>query len=534
MGFLNKISKVGMPLVIALSVILGMFVQQKIDLKKLNFQVRARQPKSKIDAILNYIDSEYVDSVDVPGIVEKTIPLILEDLDPHSIYIPAKDVEAMNEPLEGNFDGIGVQFRIEKDTVAVVKTILGGPSEKVGVKDGDRIITVNDSVIAGIGITNDKVMKLLRGKKGTKVVVGVYRRGEDDLIDFNITRDEIPLYSVDVSYMLDAKTGYIKISKFAKTTYKEFQDAVAKLKNMGMKNVILDLRSNSGGYLTAAINIADEFLENGKLIVYTEGRARSRSSYYATQRSSCANLGVTVLIDEWSASASEIVSGAIQDNDRGLIVGRRSFGKGLVQEPVVFADGSGMRLTIARYYTPSGRCIQRPYDHGADEYHSEIHKRYMNGEFLDADSISFPDSLKYYTVGGKVVYGGGGIMPDKFIPADTTGVSDYLTKVRRKGLEYQFSFEYSDKNRSQLSKYKSLEELIKYIENQDILKKFITFAEQNGVKASSNDIKISGETIEVQIKALIARNIFDNDGFYPVIKEIDKTLLEALRLTNSK
>lgn len=534
MGFFNKIAKVGMPLVIALSVILGMFIQQKIDLKKLNFQVRARQPKSKIDAILNYIDSEYVDSVDVPAIVEKTIPLILEDLDPHSIYIPAKDVQAMNEPLEGNFDGIGVQFRIEKDTVAVVKTILGGPSEKVGIKDGDRIITVNDSTIAGVGITNDKVMKLLRGKKGTKVVIGVFRRGEIDLIDFNITRDEIPLYSVDVSYMIDEKTGYIKISKFAKTTYKEFQDAVAKLKNKGMSDVILDLRSNSGGYLTAAINIADEFLENGKLIVYTEGRARSKSSYNATHRAACADLGVTVLIDEWSASASEIVSGAIQDNDRGLIVGRRSFGKGLVQEPVVFADGSGMRLTIARYYTPSGRCIQRSYENGTDEYHSEIHKRYMNGEFLEADSIALPDSLKYYTSSGRIVYGGGGIMPDKFVPADTAGVSDYLTKVRRKGLEYQFSFEYSDMNRAELSKFKTLDELISYIDNQDILQKFITFAEQNGVKPSAKDIKTSGETIEVQVKALIARNIFDNNGFYPVIKEIDKTLLEALRLTNKK
>jgi carboxyl-terminal processing protease len=284
---------------------------------------------------------------------------MLEDLDPHSVYIPAKDLEAMNEPLEGNFDGIGVQFNIQKDTVTVIKTIFGGPSEKVGLKDGDRIVAVNDSVIAGVGIDNNKVMKLLRGKKGTTVVVGIFRKGEPELINVSIIRDEIPLYSVDVSYMLDNKTGYIKISKFAKTTYNEFLQAVAKLKTMGMTDVILDLRGNSGGFLNEAINITDEFLEKGKLIVYTEGKAREKSSYYSTHRASCVDLKVTVLIDEWSASASEIVSGAIQDNDRGLIVGRRSFGKGLVQEPVEFADGSAMRLTIARYYTPSGRCRQR-------------------------------------------------------------------------------------------------------------------------------------------------------------------------------
>ncbi|MDA3891931.1 MAG: S41 family peptidase [Salinivirgaceae bacterium] len=532
MGFFNKLSKVGMPLVIALSVILGMFVQQNIDVKKLNFQLRSKEPKNKLDATLNYIDSEYVDSVDVPGIVEKTIPIILENLDPHSIYIPAKDVEAMNEPLEGNFDGIGVQFNIQKDTVAVIKTIFGGPSEKVGLKDGDRIVKVNDSLIAGIGITNTQVMNLLRGKKGTKVVVGIFRRGESKLIDFTIMRDRIPLYSVDVSYMLDDNTGYIKISKFAKTTYKEFQDAIAKLSNKGMTNVVLDLRSNSGGFLTSAINIADEFLEKGKLIVYTEGRARSKSSYFATHRASCNDLGVSVLIDEWSASASEIVSGAIQDNDRGLIVGRRSFGKGLVQEPVAFADGSGMRLTIARYYTPAGRCIQRPYENGQEDYYTDIHKRFMNGEFLEQDSIQFPDSLKYYTSEGRVVYGGGGIMPDKFIPADTNGTSEYLAVVRRKGLEYQFSFEFTDKNRGQLSSFKSLDELTNYVDNQRLLEKFIIFAEKNGVKPNKSDLKESGKTIEVQIKALIARNIFDNDGFYPVIKEIDKTLLEALRLNN--
>ncbi len=532
MIFFNKVSKYGMPLVIALSVILGMFVQQKIDIRKNSFHNRANEPVSKLDAVLNYVNREYVDTVNIPDIVESTIPIMLENLDPHTIYIPAKEVKAMNEPLEGNFDGIGVQFNIQKDTVTVVKTIFGGPSEKVGLKDGDRIVKVNDSLIAGVGITNNKVLKLLRGNKGTKVEVGIFRRGETDLLNFTITRGEIPLYSVDVSYMLDAKTGYVKISKFAKTTHKEFQQAIAKLKTMGMSSIIIDLRSNSGGYLDAAINIADEFLAKGKLIVYTEGRSRPKSSYYATHRSSCVNLKVTVLIDEWSASASEIVSGAIQDNDRGKIVGRRSFGKGLVQEPVVFADGSAMRLTIARYYTPSGRCIQRSYEKGQDEYYSDIQNRFINGEFMEQDSIHFPDSLKYFTTKGRVVYGGGGIMPDKFIPADTTGTSDYLTTIRRKGLEYQFSFEFTDKNRKKLSSFKNLDGLISYLNNQNLLDKFIDFADKNGVKADNQGIKVSGETIEIQIKALIARNIYDNDGFYPVIKEIDKTLLEALRLNN--
>ncbi len=532
MGFFNKMSKAGMPLVIALAIVLGMYVQQKLDNQRINILSRSKEPGSKLDAVLNYIDQEYVDTVDIPAIVEKTIPLVLEDLDPHSIYIPAKDVEAMNEPLEGNFDGIGVQFNIQKDTVTVVKTIFGGPSEKVGIKDGDRIVTVNDSLIAGNGITNDQVMKLLRGDKGTKVKVGIFRHGEDNLLNFTITRDQIPLYSVDASYMLDKKTGYIKISKFAKTTYKEFQDAVAKLKSDGMTQVIIDLRGNSGGFLTSAINIADEFLEKGKLIVYTEGKARPKSSYYATNRTSCGDIKVTILIDEWSASASEIVSGAIQDNDRGLIVGRRSFGKGLVQEPVVFNDGSAMRLTIARYYTPSGRCIQRSYAKGQEDYYADIHKRFLNGEFLDKDSIQFPDSLKYFTSKGRVVYGGGGIMPDKFIPADTSGVSDYLEKVRRKGLEYQFSFEFTDNNREKLQSFKNLDDLVAYLDKQKLLDKFITFAAKNGVPYDKFGIKESGQTIEVQIKALIARNIFDNDGFYPVIKEIDKTLLEALRLTN--
>lgn len=529
----NKLSKFGIPLLIAVSIVLGMYIQKQSENKKEKSYHAKGMANNKIDAVLNFIDQEYVDTVNISEIIENTIPQILDDLDPHSIYIPAMDYDAMNEPLEGNFDGIGVQFNIQSDTVTVIKTILGGPSEKVGIKDGDRIVSVNDSLIAGIGITNDSVMKLLRGKKGTKVNVGIFRRGESDLVYFTITRDKIPLYSIDVAYMIDEKTGYIKLSKFARTTYKEFQQAVVKLKTLGMKQLVFDLRGNSGGYMDAAINIADEFLENGKLIVYTEGKARPRSDYFASHRSSCIDLGLVILIDDWSASASEIVAGAIQDNDRGLIVGRRSFGKGLVQEPVMFNDGSSLRLTIARYYTPAGRSIQKPYDEGQEAYYHDIHNRFVNGEFQEKDSIHQADSLKYYTSNGRVVYGGGGIMPDVFIPVDTTGVSDYLMKIRRKGLEYLFSFEYTDKNRQKLSQFNDVKELTVYLNKQNILDEFVAFASKKGIKKDADGLELSGKIIEVETKALIARNIFDNEGFYPVIQEIDKTLLEGIRLLES-
>jgi len=520
-----------MPLVIALAIVLGMMIQQRIDGKRFPSVSSSKDPSNKLDAVLDFVGKEYVDSVNLNKLVEGAIPKVLEELDPHSIYIPATDFEAVNEPLEGNFDGIGVQFNIQKDTVVVIKTILGGPSEKAGIKDGDRIITVNDSTIAGTGINNDKVMKLLRGTKGTKVNVGIYRRGEPDLVHFTITRDQIPLYSVEVAYMVDQTTGYIKLTKFAKTTYKEFLEAIAKLKAQGMKKLVFDLRGNSGGYMDAAINIADEFLEEGKLIVYTQGRARPKSSYYATNRGSCLDVDLTVLIDEWSASASEIVSGAIQDNDRGKIVGRRSFGKGLVQEPVMFTDGSSMRLTIARYYTPSGRCIQKYYTSGDDaDYYSDIEKRYEHGEFSVKDSIQQPDSLKYYTVGGRVVYGGGGIMPDVFIPVDTTGNSAFLNKISRKGLEYQFCFEYTDRHRNKLSSFSGTKQLANYLDSQNLFDQFILFSKSHGVPADSKGIKESGKLISIQLKALVARNIFDNDGFYPIIKDADKTLLEGIRL----
>lgn len=535
MSVANKINKYGMPVVIALSVTLGMFVQQRISKKNQYQQNVGTQNTNKLNAVLDYVERQYVDTVNIDKVIEDIVPDVLKQLDPHSVYIPASELQATNEPLEGNFDGIGVQFNIQKDTVIVVKVINGGPSEKVGIHDGDRIITVNDTVIAGININNDKVMSLLRGKKGTKVEVGIARKNEPELIKFSITRDAIPLYSIDVSYMVTPTIGYIKLTKFAKTTYKEFQQAIAMLKASGMTKLIFDLRGNSGGYMDAAINIADEFLDNGKLIVYTQGRVRPRTSYYATSRTSCSDIKLAVLIDEWSASASEIVAGAIQDNDRGIIIGRRSFGKGLVQEPVMFADGSAMRLTIARYYTPAGRCIQKPYINGSDEdYFTDLENRYLNGEFTEKDSIHLDDTVKYFTTSGRVVYGGGGIMPDNFIPFDTTGGSKYLNIISRKGLEYQFCFEYADANRKKLAQFTDANSINNYLENQDILGQFVKFAQKNGVKPDAKDIKTSGKIINTQVKALIARNILDNNGFYPIIHQIDNTFTETVKLIENK
>lgn len=489
-----------------------------------------RNSSNKISTLLNYVEQEYVDTVSMDSLIERSIPNILENLDPHSVYIPAKDLEKVSEPLEGNFDGIGVQFNIQKDTVFVVKVVPNGPSARVGIKDGDRIVTVNDSLIAGVKITNPKVMKLLRGSKGSKVRVGIMRPGEAKLLQFNIIRDKIPIYSVDVSYMMDQETGYIKINKFSRTTWEEFVQSAEKLKVQGMKKLILDLRSNGGGFLDAAVNLADEFLPDGKLVVYTQGKARPKSSFYSTSKGTCENIGLIVLMDEWSASASEIVAGAIQDNDRGLVIGRRSFGKGLVQEPILFADGSSLRLTIARYYTPSGRCIQKPYSNGTDEYNNDIGERIYKGEFLKADSSWFNDSLKYFTSSGRAVYGGGGIMPDVFVPFDTLGTSDYYYKINRKGLEYQFAFEYTDQNRRQLETFTDIKLLKAYLDKQNMLQQFIKFASKKGIDENKKDISVSGFIIETQVKALIARNILDNDGFFPIIQDVDATLLKAYDL----
>lgn len=518
-----------LPIIISLSIIIGILIGTKLNFRNTGDNFISYPTPDKLSTVLDYISQEYVDSISKDDLIEMTIPEILANLDPHSIYIPASELEEMNEPLEGNFEGIGVQFNILHDTIIVVNTISGGPAEKRGVMPGDRIVKINDTIVAGIGISTTTVMKKLKGRRGTDVTISVKRKKLKDLINITITRDKIPLESVDVAYMINNNTGYIKISKFAKTTYHEFISAVKKLHQEGMKNIILDLRNNAGGYMDGATNIADEFLEEGKLIVYTEGHSRPRRTIYATSRNLCIDDQLIILIDEWSASASEILAGAIQDNDRGLIIGRRSFGKGLVQEPTFFSDGSSIRLTVARYYTPTGRCIQKPYNNGTDDYYNELTNRYLHGELEVKDSIRFADSLKYTTPGGRIVYGGGGIMPDIFVPVDTSGINKYYTEVVSKGLLYEFAFNYTDNHRNELNSIKDYKQLDDYLDDNILLNSFTEFASKNGVDFDANQVSEAKILIITMIKAYIGRNILDDIGFYPFIKDVDETIIRAIK-----
>jgi carboxyl-terminal processing protease len=529
MHYENRKKDIVYPIALALVLIAGIFIGVKLkgNADKPNLLVYPRT--DKLSSVLKYVEDEYVDGVSMGKLVEMTIPAMLKNLDPHSVYIPASEFQAVNEPLEGGLDGIGVQFNMPNDTVVVVNTIPGGPSERAGVLAGDRIVRINGRNVAGVKFPQDSVPKLLKGPTGTKVRIGVKRSEVAELIDFELTRDKIPLNSVDVSYMATSDIGYIKINTFAKTTYDEFMAAVAKLRRLGMKKMVLDLRSNSGGYMDAATNIANEFLPENRLIVYTQGKNRPRQEAISNSRGTCRDIGLVILIDEFSASASEILAGAIQDNDRGTIMGRRSFGKGLVQEQIFFSDGSALRLTIARYYTPSGRSIQKPYSPGDDEYFNDITKRYIHGEFQESDSIRFADSLKYYTVGGRVVYGGGGIMPDKFIPLDTNGITPYLRKVSSRNLIYRFSFNFADMHRKEIRELKTFESVKQYLERFRLLDDFIAFAEKSGVPRNEKQISHSRVILETQLKAAIARNIIDNEGFYPFIMHIDETLKQAIK-----
>jgi len=525
----NSKFSVYIPVLLAITLAAGILIGNRLTKNSgTNTPSLSISNSNKLDAILDLIQNAYVDSVSTDSLVEKTIPELLKNLDPHTSYIPAKDLVGVEEEMRGNFGGIGVQFSIQNDTVMVVDVISGGPSSKLGILQGDRIVTVNDTLLAGKGLKNEKVLSKLRGEKGTKVSVGIKRKGFKDLIGFEITRGDIPIYSVDVSYMIDQATGYIKVSRFGEKTYEEFMAGMDKLHLQGMKTVIVDLRGNPGGYLNAVIKMVNEFLDKGELIVYTEGNSQARKTYKADSRGAFRDKNVVVLIDDFSASASEIFAGAIQDNDRGWIVGRRSFGKGLVQEQIPFNDGSAIRLTVARYYTPSGRCIQKPYDKGTDEYYKDIMDRAIHGEFQKADSIKYTDTVTYRTLSGRIVHGGGGVMPDYFVPADTLGYSPYYSKITQKGLVYQFALDYADSNRKELSKMTTTEQFDTYFQKTDILKMFVAFAEKKGVKPSNGDLKTSSKIIDYQTKAYIARNIIGEEGFYPIIKNIDKALLEAI------
>jgi carboxyl-terminal processing protease len=527
MKYNNSNRSVLLPLLLAISLAAGIFIGITIPGKKsLPRQSSIRARNDKLNSVLNIIESDYVDSVNRNELVEAAIPAILKKLDPHSVYIPAKDLAHANEPLQGNFDGIGISFNLLTDTILVISTIPGGPSEKLGILPGDKIIYVNDSLVAGRQFSDEKIMGMLKGPRGTMVRVKVMRKDYKDLIPFDITRDKIPIHSVDATYMINDNMGFIRINNFAMNTYDEFMAALRELKGKGMTKLILDLRQNSGGVMESAIKIANEFLKERQLIVYTKGRSQPKNEARATGKGEFETGELVILIDEWTASASEILAGAMQDNDRGTIIGRRSFGKGLVQEPVPFADGSGMRLTIARYYTPTGRSIQKPYSKGFDAYFDDLNERYHHGELEVSDSIHFSDSLKYTTAGGKIVYGGGGIMPDKFVPVDTTGITPYFLACRP--LIYRFALKYTENNRDVLSKFTETGAMEKYLDRQGLLSQFTDFATKNGVKKDAEGLKASGKIIFTQLKAYIARNILDNSGFYPIWQEIDPTLQYAI------
>ena len=488
----------------------------------------------KLVAALYAVNSLYVDSVDTSKLVEDAIVGMLAELDPHSNYLTPDEVKEMNEPLQGNFDGIGVQFNMLTDTLYVVQVIPGGPSEKVGIRAGDRIVTVNDSIIAGVKMKNSDIMKRLRGPKGTTVYVGIQRKGVDGLIDFKIIRDKIPINSLDAAYMIDKEIGYIKLNRFGATTHREFEEAFKKMKEEGMEKLILDLQSNGGGYMNAAIDLANDFLKKGQLIVYTEGRSSPKDEIFAESKGLFEKGELVVMIDEYSASASEIVSGAIQDWDRGIIVGRRSFGKGLVQRPIPLLDGSMLRLTMSRYYTPTGRSIQKPYVKGDKEgYQHEMLDRYKRGELVSADSVTFADSLKYYTnKQNRLVYGGGGIMPDVFVPVDTTRYTDYHRSLVAKGAVMRATMNYIDENRDEMGKkYLSFNDFYQSFEvGQPLFDELLRLAAEEKIEENAEQFEISKGLIATQMKALIARDLFDMQAYYKVINEESDDFKRAVEI----
>ncbi|WP_099463236.1 S41 family peptidase [Parabacteroides provencensis] len=526
----NKRLAIWLPVIIAASISLGIFIG--------NHYYTIGQGKrhkyssgNKINAVLDIIDEQYVDTVNMGQLVEGAIPKIFSELDPHSVYIPAEDAAMVNEDLEGSFSGIGVSFNMQTDTIMIISVIPGGPSEKAGLLPFDRIITINDSIFSGNKTSQAKIMKTLRGAKNSTVKLGVKRGNSPELIYFDVTRGDVPVKSVDVAYEVHKGVGYIKVSKFGRTTYNEFITAIAKLKEAGCTSFIVDLRGNTGGYMDAAINMLNEFLPEGRLIVYTEGKSFPRSDVYANGTGTCKDNPIVVLTDEISASASEIFSGAIQDNDRGLIIGRRTYGKGLVQTQIALTDGSALRLTIARYYTPSGRCIQKNYEMGkTDDYDQDIYNRYIHGEFDSADSIKMNDKLKYQTVKGRTVYGGGGIMPDIFIPRDTSGITSYYSSIINSGVLYLYALEYSDRNHKKLASFKTWQDMYKYLQHQPLLTDFTNFAATKGIKKRPTLINISGKLIENQLQAYIVRNFFDDEGFYPIFYNDDVTLKRAIEI----
>ena len=489
----------------------------------------------KLEALLYQIDHMYVDSVDQNKLVETAITSMLEELAPHSVYIPKGDLAEVNEPLKGNFEGVGIQFNLVRDTIYVVDAIAGGPSERLGIRSGDRIIRIDSENVAGAGFKNNDVMTRLRGKKGTKVEVSILRGGEPTPLDFTITRDKIPIYSVEASYMATPTTGYIKVSRFSATTMKEFREKLTGLQKAGMKDLILDLQGNGGGYLRTAIEMADEFLPDKKLIVYTDGRTSPREDTYATSEGRFEQGRLVVLVDEGSASASEIVTGAMQDWDRALVVGRRSFGKGLVQRPVMLPDGSAVRLTVSRYYTPSGRSIQKSYAGGKEAYQQEKRDRLKHGELTSADSIHTADTVRYFTVNKRVVYGGGGIMPDVFVPIDTSLSSDYFGQLVRKGVLNTYALTYVDAHREEIQRaHRNTDAFTRsFAVTQPIIDGLVAYAEKEGVEYEPQGLAKARHLIELRLKALIARDMWDTSAYWQTINSdnpVDRSFQRALEV----
>ena len=528
------------PLLLAAGVVLGLLLGQYMGRNSTTSEIKGmlRQmalPTNKLTYTLSLIENQYVDSVAMDSLAEHVIPLLVKELDPHSVYIPASEMQEINEPLEGEFDGIGVVFNMATDTVIVLNVIPQGPRATAGSKAGDRIIEINDTRVAGQKIPQRDVVKKLRGPRGTTVHLGLGRQGISDLVGVDVVRDKIPIKSVESAFRIADGIGYIKLGQFARTTFDEMQASLDTLRAQGVTKLIFDLRGNSGGYLDQAIMVANEFLHKDQLIVYTEDRQHKQLREYADGTGAAQDMDVVVLIDEGSASSSEILAGALQDNDRGTIVGRRSFGKGLVQRQIPYSDGSALRLTTARYYTPTGRSIQKPYTIGDDEsYEEDIWNRYKNNEFFSADSIHFADSLKRVTPGGKVVYGGGGIMPDVFVPADTTDVTKYFVEVAGRNILYRYTIEYADRHREALNKVRTLAALQPLLDSdKGLVEDFIRYAARKGVAPDYRDIARSRKLIEAQLRAYIGRNTaLEDNGFYANIYPVDNVVVRAIGILN--
>ncbi|MDE5707098.1 MAG: S41 family peptidase [Alistipes sp.] len=526
-----------LPLLLALAVaaglLMGRYIGRPASERQLEAFVRQLSRADKLSYTLSLLETQYVDSIAMDSLAEQTIPLLVEQLDPHSVYIPRSEMEAVNEPLQGEFDGIGVVFNMTSDTIVVLNVIPSGPSDRAGIRAGDRILRIDDSLVAGRKIPQREIVRRLRGKRGTKVALSLLRQGIADPVAVEVTRAAIPLNSIEAAFMLTDRIGYIRLSQFAVTSHAELMKALGELRQAGMQSLIFDLRGNSGGFLDQAIRIANEFLPADRLIVYTEDRAHNRTEEYSDGQGTTQELPLAVLIDEMSASSSEILAGALQDNDRGTIIGRRSFGKGLVQRQYPYPDGSALRLTVARYYTPTGRSIQKPYTNGdLAGYEEELWERYRHNEFFSRDSIRFADSLRRTPPGGKVVYGGGGIMPDIFVPVDTTDVTRYFLEVTGRNILFRYTLEYADRHREALNAVTSVGELRALLDaDKTLTDDFIRYAARNGVKPVPSEIARSRKLIEAQLRAYIGRNTALRDaGFYANIYPVDPVMLRAIEV----